>query len=41
MSQLLSPLCEKKEINYITKYCILKLSKKLKGDQSGRDNELA
>lgn len=36
----MNPLCERKEINYITKYCILKLTKKLKEDQSGEDNEL-
>lgn len=41
MSQLMNPLCEMKEINYITKYCILKLTKKLKEDQSGGENKLA
>lgn len=41
MSQLMNPLCERKEINYITKYCILKLTKKLKEDQWGGENKLA
>lgn len=38
---LMNLLCKRKEINYAPKYCMLKLTKKLKDGQSGGENKLA